>query len=118
MALDEISKDSKNDSVQNNDRNVSEICLSKKMVFRFKRKITESSDKEIKMQKVQGAKPQNQCKFCSKKIKAYNTYQCRCGGNFCNKHRFFDQHNCTYDYQADAKKILEKNNPKVAPKKL
>lgn len=58
------------------------------------------------------------CQKCDKKLKMFNTYQCRCGHNFCNKHRFHDQHNCEYDYKSEAKRQLAEDNPKVAPKKL
>lgn len=58
------------------------------------------------------------CRKCNKKLQLFNTYECRCGNNFCNKHRFSDQHNCEYDYKSEAKKLLEQANPKIVPKKI
>ncbi len=58
------------------------------------------------------------CFSCHKKLKFFNTYNCRCGYNFCNKHRFYDQHDCKFDYKIESKKILKKSNPKVIAKKI
>merc|ERR1712126_371101 len=58
----------------------------------------------------------NTCAKCSKKLKTFNTYQCRCGSNFCGGHRFEDQHDCKFDYKAAARKELTEKNPKIAPR--
>jgi hypothetical protein len=35
-------------------------------------------------------------------------YACKCSGMFCSKHSFFNDHACSYDYQAGAKENLLK----------
>ena len=44
--------------------------------------------------------------------------KCRCGFKFCGKHRYSDQHNCSYDYKESGKKELSEKNPKVGGSKL
>lgn len=58
------------------------------------------------------------CSFCSKKLKITSNYTCRCGNVFCVRHRFHDQHNCTFDYKTGAKAKLEAENPRVCKKML
>ncbi|KAJ2787197.1 hypothetical protein GGI15_000917 [Coemansia interrupta] len=41
------------------------------------------------------------------------TNKCRCGYVFCDNHRFFDQHNCEFDFVTSDRKVLEKRNPKL-----
>lgn len=42
----------------------------------------------------------NKCAFaiCKKKLKLTD-FSCRCKQRFCAEHRFFDNHNCSYDYK-------------------
>lgn len=48
-----------------------------------------------------------QCDDCRNKL-TLTSYPCRCGKYFCNSHRYSEDHKCTYDYKADAKKELLK----------
>ncbi|KAJ2380056.1 hypothetical protein GGI05_006433 [Coemansia sp. RSA 2603] len=41
------------------------------------------------------------------------TNKCRCGYVFCDNHRYFDQHNCEFDFVTSDRKVLEKRNPKL-----
>ncbi|KAJ1809203.1 hypothetical protein LPJ75_004432, partial [Coemansia sp. RSA 2598] len=41
------------------------------------------------------------------------TNKCRCGYVYCDSHRFYDQHNCEFDFIASDRKVLEKRNPKL-----
>ncbi|KAJ2228676.1 hypothetical protein IWW45_006505 [Coemansia sp. RSA 485] len=41
------------------------------------------------------------------------TNKCRCGYVFCDSHRFYDQHNCEFDFITSDRKVLEKRNPKL-----
>ncbi|KAJ2841587.1 hypothetical protein J3B02_005843 [Coemansia erecta] len=41
------------------------------------------------------------------------TNKCRCGYVFCDSHRFYDQHNCEFDFISSDRKVLEKRNPKL-----
>jgi hypothetical protein len=59
----------------------------------------------------------NRCICCNKKLGLLG-FTCRCGGNFCAEHRHDSAHNCTYDYQGDAKNKLSKELSKVIAEKL
>lgn len=58
------------------------------------------------------------CKKCNKKLKLINEFTCRCGLIFCPMHRFYDQHDCTFDYRKEAMAQLEKMNPKIVNDKI
>ncbi|GAB6028259.1 hypothetical protein CHUAL_014086 [Chamberlinius hualienensis] len=58
------------------------------------------------------------CQVCHHKLGLANSYVCRCGRNFCATHRYAETHDCTYDYKAEGRRILEKNNPQVTAPKL
>ena len=58
------------------------------------------------------------CFLCSKKLGLASNYTCRCGKNFCGKHRYPETHTCTYDFKTEGRKLLEKNNPLVVAPKL
>lgn len=58
------------------------------------------------------------CALCNKTLKFINTFKCRCGKEFCSKHRFYDQHKCTFDYKSIVKEKLKSVNQKVAPRKF
>lgn len=122
MVLDEIKKSDTNDAMLKKDDKYTEICSSQNKISPtlLKRKLVNSlsTEREHKSRKIEKSKMSNTCFHCNKKLKMFNTYQCRCGNDFCNRHRFFDQHNCIYDIKNEAQKILKEANPKVVPKKL
>ena len=45
-------------------------------------------------------------------------FDCRCGLKLCSKHRYSDQHNCTFDYKTDGRALLEKAHPAVVAAKV
>jgi hypothetical protein len=50
-----------------------------------------------------------QCADCKRKLSLIDiACQCRCGKYFCPPHRSAEDHACTWDYKADAKKELLK----------
>ena len=57
------------------------------------------------------------CHQCRKKLKIL-TFACKCGHTFCSKCRYPSDHQCTFDYVAENKKKLEKDNPKIEFNKL
>ncbi|OQS54850.1 SAP5 [Ecytonucleospora hepatopenaei] len=121
MVLDKIHKSDSTEKILNKEDKYTDLCTGSKISpVAFKRKLvlSESTEKEVKVRKTEDKKIKNTCFFCNKKLKIFNTYQCRCGKDFCNRHRFFDQHDCAFDIKNESKKILERNNPKVAPRKL
>ena len=52
------------------------------------------------------------CHLCKKKLKLLN-FTCKCEHKFCSKCRYPSVHNCTFDYVAENKKKLEKENPVI-----
>ena len=46
------------------------------------------------------------CAVCNKG-KGMLLLECKCGNHYCSKHRMFEAHNCTFDYKAEARKLLE-----------
>jgi len=57
------------------------------------------------------------CQKCNIKV-SLTAFACRCGLKFCNKHQYSDQHGCTFNYKAEAKKELLGKNPQVISSKL
>ena len=41
----------------------------------------------------------SRCMSCKKKVGLLG-FHCRCGGTYCEKHRYSDKHDCTFDYKA------------------
>lgn len=44
----------------------------------------------------------SRCMSCNKKIGLLG-FHCRCGGTFCEKHRYSDMHECKFDYKTHGK---------------
>ncbi|XP_077479339.1 AN1-type zinc finger protein 5-like [Stigmatopora argus] len=59
----------------------------------------------------------NRCFMCRKKV-GLTGFECRCGNMFCGFHRYSDQHNCPYDYKAEAVAKIRKDNPVVVADKI
>jgi len=59
----------------------------------------------------------SKCWKCSKKVGIYG-FQCRCKYYFCDKHRYNDQHNCTFDYAQYQKANLLVKLEKVVDRKV
>lgn len=50
------------------------------------------------------------CSFCSRKLMlSEQEIKCRCGNHFCSNHRYFEDHNCSFDFQAEELKNLSKS---------
>jgi hypothetical protein len=58
------------------------------------------------------------CAQCGRKCKLAQRFECKCGKTFCPQHRYYDQHACTFDFQAKDRKLVEKANPKVVKPKI
>ena len=59
----------------------------------------------------------NVCFRCGKKTGLLGI-KCRCGQNFCSKHKYAEEHECKFDYQEAAKAQLRKLNPQVCGAKV
>lgn len=57
------------------------------------------------------------CKICNKKVKI-SSYPCKCSFYFCKLHIFSENHDCSFNYKDEQKKIIEIKNPKIIPTKL
>eukprot|EP00020_Sapocribrum_chincoteaguense_P003032 CAMPEP_0170740062 /NCGR_PEP_ID=MMETSP0437-20130122/5487_1 /TAXON_ID=0 /ORGANISM="Sexangularia sp." /LENGTH=186 /DNA_ID=CAMNT_0011078545 /DNA_START=190 /DNA_END=750 /DNA_ORIENTATION=- len=57
------------------------------------------------------------CASCRKKVGLLG-FDCRCGRTFCSNHRYAEDHDCGFDYKADGRRRLSKENPLVAGDKL
>ncbi len=55
---------------------------------------------------------------CRQKINLTNVYSCKCGLFFCQKHRFYTDHDCQYDHKKQHQEKIERENPKVYKKKI
>jgi AN1-type zinc finger and ubiquitin domain-containing protein 1 len=42
----------------------------------------------------------------------------RCGSSFCSEHRYPEAHACAFDYKAEGKRLIERNNPLITAPKL
>lgn len=65
----------------------------------------------------QGKKMKRRCAVCRKKL-ALTAFECRCGGFFCEVHRYTDRHICTFDYRNMGAQEICLNNPVVVGEKI
>ncbi|TMS32908.1 hypothetical protein L596_000701 [Steinernema carpocapsae] len=61
--------------------------------------------------------PKNRCHACNKRVGLLG-FSCRCGGTFCNKHRFETDHTCNFDYKTAERELIKKKNPVIMAKKI
>lgn len=108
-----VKEDKKNDTTV-------DICQTKSPKLIMKRKVLTEPVNTVKQCKLIEEKPTDsfQCAQCSKKLKFINSFTCRCQKSFCSRHRFYDQHECAYDFKMEAKAKLADQNPKIVAKKL
>ncbi|GKB17483.1 zinc finger A20 and AN1 domain-containing stress-associated protein 5 [Tanacetum coccineum] len=59
----------------------------------------------------------NRCSGCRKRV-GLTGFRCRCGELFCEKHRYSDRHECSYDYKTVGKEAIARDNPLVKAAKL
>lgn len=60
----------------------------------------------------------DRCVHCNRRLKIASTYNCRCGGVYCAKHRHSESHACSFDYKTTGRQMLAATNTKVEPAKL
>ncbi|XP_058113453.1 zinc finger A20 and AN1 domain-containing stress-associated protein 6-like [Magnolia sinica] len=54
----------------------------------------------------------NRCGLCRKRV-GLTGFQCRCGGTFCSVHRFWDKHDCSFDFKKMGRDVIARENPTV-----
>lgn len=59
----------------------------------------------------------NRCMCCKKKIGLLG-FACKCGGKFCDTHRYPENHMCLFDYKAFGRANLARENPLINHDKL
>lgn len=57
-----------------------------------------------------------QCQYTCSCFYIYIIY--RCGGVYCSVHRYAESHSCTFNYKAEGKQTIARNNPLVTAPKL
>ncbi|KAH8330035.1 hypothetical protein KR074_010229 [Drosophila pseudoananassae] len=58
------------------------------------------------------------CDKCGKKLGLTGGFPCRCGGTFCNFHRYSDRHECNFDYRKMGASEIRRDNPVIVASKL
>lgn len=59
------------------------------------------------------------CCVCKRKIRLnQSVISCKCDKILCNKHRFPDQHECTYNFKKENKKLLARTLVQVECEKV
>jgi len=56
------------------------------------------------------------CFKCKKKV-GLTAIKCKCGYAFCGKHRYPEEHSCTFDFKSYDRKKLENANPVISSNK-
>ncbi len=56
------------------------------------------------------------CDKCGKKVLLINT--CKCNKNFCMKHHYPEDHDCTFNFKEEQKKKLIEMNPIIKKDKI
>ena len=54
---------------------------------------------------------------CNKKL-LLTSIKCKCNNTFCDKHRYPESHNCSFNYKLNIMKKLRDNNPQILDKKI
>ena len=76
-----------------------------------------SSDQSEKLSQLKKPKDLEHCGNCQKTLGIYG-FLCKCEAMYCKKHRLPESHQCSYDFAAEGRKQLQKNNPIVAKEKI
>nr|CAB3474364.1 unnamed protein product [Digitaria exilis] len=59
----------------------------------------------------------NRCPACYKKV-GLTGFLCRCGKTFCGKHRYAEEHGCTFDFKGAGRDKIARANPLITGEKL
>ncbi|GLJ25272.1 hypothetical protein SUGI_0483800 [Cryptomeria japonica] len=58
------------------------------------------------------------CFNCNKRCRLGVSFKCRCENIFCSKHRYPEEHNCSFDHKRFGRQSLAKNNPLIKGSKI
>ncbi len=57
------------------------------------------------------------CEYCNRKI-GINGFDCKCGSYFCIKHKFFKDHDCSFNYKTHQREMLKESIIKIKKEKV
>ncbi|KAL2653531.1 hypothetical protein R1flu_021659 [Riccia fluitans] len=57
------------------------------------------------------------CLSCRKRV-GLTGFKCKCGNIYCAAHRYFDKHNCTFDYKTAGREAIAQANPEIKADKI
>jgi predicted nucleic acid binding AN1-type Zn finger protein len=98
--------------------NIIYIMTDKVKVFPIINQIETDTNLENKMcEKKKSIKKKNRCSKCNKKL-GLVPFSCKCENSFCPKCRHPESHDCTFDFRAEAKAQIEKENPVIKFNKI
>ena len=60
----------------------------------------------------------NRCSMCNIKLNITNSILCKCEQLLCYKHRYYNEHKCTFDYKTAEREILARTNIKIENPKI
>lgn len=58
------------------------------------------------------------CFECNKKIQLGMEIKCKCEQYFCMKHKFPEDHNCSFNFKLRGQELLTKKNPIIIGDKI
>eukprot|EP00761_Pharyngomonas_kirbyi_P011365 gb/GECH01011390.1/.p1 GENE.gb/GECH01011390.1/~~gb/GECH01011390.1/.p1 ORF type:complete len:139 (+),score=27.45 gb/GECH01011390.1/:1-417(+) len=107
------------EAIAETEKKLSEMNNSKKEIKTEDEKPNQNKSLTSTPKKKKKSK-KNRCSECNKKlgVMAITSGTCKCGLTFCSDHRLPEFHNCNFDHKSEGKRILEKENPTVAPAKV
>ena len=76
-----------------------------------------AQDVEKKALPIVKQEDKSKCWNCTKKVGLLG-YECQCQFTFCKKHRMPEDHQCTFDFVNQGKKVLSQNNPLIKSDKI
>ncbi len=53
------------------------------------------------------------CGQCNRRCRPALKFTCKCGGTFCQEHRYYDAHGCAFDVKGHERRLLDRANPRV-----
>lgn len=76
-------------------------------------------DKIIKQIEQPKKSKKRRCQVCRKKL-GLSGFKCKCSDTnfFCSKHRYAEEHNCSFDYKKENKDLLREKNPQIVSDKI
>ena len=116
-----LAENARNRETENNSSNITEKDKNSNINEKVAQPpIIETIKTEEMIEKKKPKTKRKKCQYkdCKRKLKFLDDDPCKCGMLTCAKHRFFSDHDCTFDYRAENQKNLTKNNPQIIREKF